>query len=261
MDNCAVSQLKKYKETATILEKSRYATAIGSLLYLATCTRPDITTAVSFLARFMANPSPAHWAATKRVLIYAKSTAKHGLRISATPHTVNLDESINLGDFELIAYSDSDWACAYDRASVTGFAIFWNSTLIIWRSTRQTCISLSTCEAELVAASACSQELVWLRRLYAQLNEEERFGGPTPLLIDNTGALALCDDTKKTNRRTKHFELRHFYVRSLTDDKTLEGHHVASEFNVSDMLTKPLKRPSFLAHRTAMNVRPHGDHN
>ena len=208
----------------------------------------------------MSNPAPSHWQATKRVLIYCKSTASHGLRITGTKHQPILDETISKtlpNNFELFAYSDSDWACAHDRSSITGFVIFMNGTPIIWKSGRQPCIALSTTEAELIAASACCQELVWISRIYDQLNDRKEFKNqPISLCMDNMGALALCDDTKKTSRRTKHIEIKHFFVRDLTNSEKIRPIHVASEFNASDILTKPLARPLFVAHKATLNIRP-----
>ncbi|KAG5460803.1 MAG: hypothetical protein BJ554DRAFT_7105 [Olpidium bornovanus] len=68
-----------------------YAAAIGSLLWLATMTRPDIAFATSFLARFMAKPNEPHWGAIKRIMRYLKGTMEHGIKFNRGPKRARLE--------------------------------------------------------------------------------------------------------------------------------------------------------------------------
>ena len=64
----------------------------------------------------------------------------------------------------LVLYSDSDWAAdSTNYKSTTGYLFQIGGTVVTWKSKRQTCIVLSTAEAEYMALSSASQEAVWMR--------------------------------------------------------------------------------------------------
>ena len=99
----------KAAEDDVMFDKGVYQSAVGSLLYLSTGTRPDIAFAVGNVARFSANPTKRHWTGVKRILRYLKGTSDLGLHYSSS-----VDE-------DLVGYSDSDWAGDLDdRRSVSG---------------------------------------------------------------------------------------------------------------------------------------------
>ncbi|KAG5461618.1 MAG: hypothetical protein BJ554DRAFT_6163 [Olpidium bornovanus] len=161
-----------------------YAEAIGSLMCLSTMTRPDLAFVTSFLARFMSAPTERHWGAIKRVMRYLAQTMDLGLWFNGP----------DLGDNELAAFSDSDWAgCRITRTSTTGLIIQLAGGAVSRRSARQKCVSPSSCEAEFVVGSAAAQEVKWLRSLLKAINPQGVVG-PTRLMIDNTGAAELASD-------------------------------------------------------------------
>ena len=82
-------------------DPSLYKSIVGSLMYLI-ATRPNIMHAVSLISRFMERPKEAHWQATKRILRYVKGTKRYGILYT------------NLENFELIGYTNSDWAGSID---------------------------------------------------------------------------------------------------------------------------------------------------
>ncbi|CAH2108821.1 unnamed protein product [Euphydryas editha] len=116
---------------------------IGCLLYISTHTRPDITYAVSYLSRFLDKPTQELWKAGKRILRYLKETQEQGLRYTKS------------GDYnKLQAYSDADWAAdKMNRKSTSGCVIYQGNNLITWFSRQQTCVALSTAEAEYIAGA------------------------------------------------------------------------------------------------------------
>jgi len=126
-----------------------YQAVVGSLLYLSTKTRPDIAYAVSRVTRFCAKPTKEHWAAVKRILRYLKGTSNLGLLYREdTPA-------------EITGYSDADWAGDVgDRKSTSGYVFLLGGAAISWRSSKQTCVALSTAEVDYVALSAAAQEAV-----------------------------------------------------------------------------------------------------
>ncbi|KAJ3529254.1 hypothetical protein NM688_g7878 [Phlebia brevispora] len=141
-----------------------YSVAIGSLMYAAVATRPDIAFAVQSLSQFSSRPSQQHWTAVKHVLRYLKGTEGLGITYGLT------------ADAPLIGYSDADWGQALtDRRSVSGFAFLFAGDAITWSSKKQPTVALSTMEAEYLALSHASREAIWLRSLFHGL------GFPSPL--------------------------------------------------------------------------------
>ena len=131
------------QEEEAILRKIPFREVLGALLYLSTCTRPDITFAVNQIARFTSRPRLEHWTALKRVLRYLQGTRGNGLlfRRSAVQEALRID-----------GYADADWAGdATTRKSTSGFIFTAAGAAIAWRSQAQRCVALSTAEAELIA--------------------------------------------------------------------------------------------------------------
>ena len=151
------TKLSKF-EGENSVEANLYQSLVGSLRYL-TCTRPDIAYSVGVVSRFMEAPKQSHWKAIKRILRYIQGTKSLGLFYSRTT------------DYKLLGYSDSDWCGDVDdRKSTSGYLFFMGDTAFTWYSKKQPIVSLSTCEAEYVAASYCVCHAIWLRRLLSELN-------------------------------------------------------------------------------------------
>ena len=124
-------------EDDDVCDQPMYQAIVGCLLYLTMKTRPDIAYAGSLAARFSAKPNKVHWIAVKRILCYLKGTIQFGLnyRRDATG--------------EITGYSDVDWARDIsDRRSTSGYVFVMAGGAISWKSNKQTCIALSTAEAE-----------------------------------------------------------------------------------------------------------------
>ena len=160
--------------TGTDVNHSLYRGMIGSLLYL-TASRPDIMFGTILCARFQANPEESHLMAVKRIFRYLKGTQNLALwypRDSA---------------FELFGYTDSDYAgCNLDKKSTSGGCHFLGNRLISWSSKKQTSVSISTAEAEYVAAGRCCAQLLWIQ------NQLLHYGikfSKTPIFCDNTNAI------------------------------------------------------------------------
>lgn len=165
-------------ETVALMAGTPYKEAIRSLIYLTTCSRPDIAYAVGQAARFFQNPGKAHWAAVKRILSYLSGTRHYGLLFSGT------------GRAKFVGYSDADYAgCIDSRRSTSGFIFLHLGCAVNWGSRRQQCTALSTTEAEYIAASNASKEAVWLRRLLIQIDSLP--SGPVRLMCDNESAIRL----------------------------------------------------------------------
>lgn len=145
------TRLIKAEEGEKDAEQSLYQSAVGSLLYLSTGTRPDITFAVCSVAKFCSKPTKCHWTAVKRILRYLKGTPDFGLLYSCCDQQ------------DCSGYSDSDWAGDLnDRKSMSGYIFMLGGAGISWRSKKQTSVALSTAEAEYIALSSSVQEAMWL---------------------------------------------------------------------------------------------------
>ncbi|KAL7296840.1 hypothetical protein TKK_0010235 [Trichogramma kaykai] len=145
-------------ESCALDKKIPYRSTIGSLMYVAYETRPDIVYAVSRAARSMTQPTTLDCTAVKRIFRYLKGTMDVGL----------LYQSSTKG---LCAYSDADFAGDIStRRSTNGFVSLIGDTAVSWTSQLQKSVALSTTEAKFVAASEGAKELVWLDRLLSEIH-------------------------------------------------------------------------------------------
>ncbi|CAI6008511.1 unnamed protein product [Closterium sp. NIES-65] len=205
-----------------------YPELVGCLMYLMTCTRPDVAYPLSILARYVApgRHRPEHMAAAKRVLRYLCSTSGMGLVLGGQRPVV------------LKGHGDSSWADdqAMQRSS-QGYTFSLGSGSVSWRSTRSSSVLSSSCEAEIYAGTMAAQELRWLTYLLTDLEEPSR--SPPVLYVDNKAMLALCRE-HRLEHRTKHIALRYFLARELQQRGQLRLAYVASEANTADIFTKAL---------------------
>jgi hypothetical protein len=203
-----------------------YQSLVGSLLYCAVNTRPDVAYSVGLLCRAMGKPTPATYRAALQVLYYLHHHRHVGLRYAAD-------------EIDMHGHSDSDW---HVKHSTTGYVFTYAQAAISWGSKKQATIALSSCEAEIVALSEASKEGVYLRRFFDDLG----FGAvpSTAVATDNTGARALSYNPEH-HERVKHVERRHFYVRELVEDGLLTVPYVATAVNIADFFTKALPADRF----------------
>ncbi|PNX70323.1 gag-pol polyprotein, partial [Trifolium pratense] len=186
---------------------------IGSLLYL-TASRPDITFAVGVCARYQAEPKMSHLTQVKRILKYVNATSDYGIMYS---HTNNA---------RLMGYCDADWAgCADDRKSTSGGCFYLGENLISWFSKKQNCVSLSTAEAEYIAAGSSCSQLLWMKQMLKEYNVEQ---DALTLYCDNLSAINISKNPIQ-HSRTKHIDIRHHFIRDLVEENIVKLEHVATE--------------------------------
>ncbi|CAI5518892.1 unnamed protein product [Closterium sp. Naga37s-1] len=205
-----------------------YPELVGCLMYLMTCTRPDLAYPLSILARYVApgRHRPEHMVAAKRVLRYLCSTSGMGLVLGGQSPVV------------LTGHADTSWADdqATQRSS-QGYTFSLGSGSVSWRATRSSSVLGSICEAEIYAGAMAAQELRWLTYLLTDLGEPPR--SPPVLYVDNKAMLALCRE-QRLEHRTKHIALRYFLARELQQRGQLRLAYVASQANSADIFTKAL---------------------
>ncbi|CAI7840312.1 unnamed protein product, partial [Closterium sp. NIES-53] len=206
-----------------------YPELVGCLMYLMTCTRPDLAYPLSLLARYVApgRHRKVHWDVAKRVLRYLCSTSVMGLVLGGRARVV------------LTGHADASWVddLATQRSS-HGYTFSLGSGFVSWRSTCSSSVLSSTCDAEIYAGAMASQELRWLTYLLTDLGEAPR--SPPVLYVDNKAMLALCQE-HRLEHITKHIALRYFLARELQQCGQLRLAYVASQANTADVFTKALQ--------------------
>ena len=231
------SKLEKSSVEDECIDQHKYQSAIGSLLYLAVCTRPDISYAVSTLAKFTLKPNNKHWTALKRIFRYLQGTKTLGLKYSRNSEISGI-----------VGYSDADWAGdVAERRSTSGYMFLFNGGPISWKSQRQKCVALSTAEAEYVALSSAAQESIWLTQLLSELTRASE----TPMVIheDNQSTIAMARNPQY-HGRAKHIEIKHHFIRDQVAYGTIELVYCPSSQMIADMLTKGLNCDSLIYLRT-----------
>ncbi|WVY99473.1 hypothetical protein V8G54_015558 [Vigna mungo] len=212
-------QTEKEKES---MAEIPYASAIGSLMYAMVCTRPDIGHAVGVVSRFMSNPGKAHWEAVKWILRYLRGTIEKCLYFSK-------------GELKVQGYVDADFGGEVDhRRSTTGYIFTVGTTAVSWMSQVQKIVALSTTEAEYVAVTEASKELIWLQGLLTELGFIQEM---SVLHSDSQSAIHLAKNST-FHSRTKHIDVRYHFIRSLLEDGVLTLRKILGSKNPADMLTK-----------------------
>jgi hypothetical protein len=223
----SAEELFPFNGTATAASMQRYQRKVGSILYAAIITRPDIAFAVSRLARFNQNPGPEHHKAADRVLRYLYATRYHALQLG--------------GGDTLVVASDASFADnSVDRKSSQGYAISLFGGLIAWRASKQTTVTTSTTEAELLALAQAAKEGMFVQRLVCDLSvhlDEDLL----TIQCDNTQTIRLVDAEIATlNTRLRHVDIHNMWLRQEAQCNRIKVIHVPSQKMIADGLTKAL---------------------
>ena len=206
-----------------------YLNAVGTLQYLATTTRPDISFTVGVLARFNSNPGIQHWKAVQHLFRYLKGSLDYKLVYGPT-------NSPQL----FITYSDADHGGNPDNGRSTGgYAVIIGGAAVSWSSRLQSVVSLSTTEAEYIAAVEAGKEIIWMRNLLTEFGFD--ITPPSHLLIDNNSAVTVAKNPEH-HGRMKHLDLRFHWLRDTVSAKLISPIHIPTSLQAADILTKPLKR-------------------
>ena len=228
----------KIEESPLLPIENKFKELVGSLLYLVTCTRPDIAHAVSVASR-TSQPTEAHWNALKRVLRYLKGTRDIGI-------TFRWEEFP-----ELVGYSDADYANDVEtRRSTSGYCIMYGGGPIAWRCQRQPIVTLSTTEAEYVSGCEMVKELIPIREQLIEL-EEISPEKPAIVLIDNQSAVRIAKN-EAGQQRTKHIDVREKWLTEQAYNKKIEIRHISGDRQAADILTKPLHKTKFTNNRNLL---------
>ena len=220
-------------------DKFMYQRAVDSLLYLSTRTRPEIAYAVGEVSKYSSEPTTQHWNAVKRIFRYLQGTKTFGLLFKGN------------GSSNCYGYSDADWGGdRSDRKLSSGYCFYVGDSLISWRSSKQSCVSLSTAEAEYVALASAGQQAAWLIKLINDLTFDTK---TLTIFEDNQAAICLANNPKAV-RKTKHIDLKYHYVRNLVSDNIVSVSYCPTSEMVADIFTKAISGERFAKLRDMLNV-------
>jgi hypothetical protein len=225
-------------------DQLRYSQIVGSLMYLASATRPDISFAVSKLSRYMSNPGDDHWHALERVLRYLKGTMNYGIHYSGHPAVLD-------------GYSDANWISDIDQIySTSGYVFTLGAGTVSWRSCKQTILTKSTMEAELTALDTAYAEAEWLCELLSDLSVVER---PIPAILmncDNQTVITKVNSANYNAKSTRHVKRRLKIVRKLRNSEVITVSYIQTDKNLADPFTKGLSRNVIEIASREMSMRP-----
>src|SRR5664279_998331 len=220
------------------VDQKLYRSMIDSLLYLR-ASRPDIMYSVGLCARFQSNPKESHMIVVKRILRYLVDTPNFGLWYPVGT------------SFDLVGYSDSDWAGdRVDRKSTSGACQFLGRSLVCWSSKKQNCIATSTTEAEYISAASCCAQLLWMRKSLRDFGVNI---DKVPLLCDNESAIKIAHNPV-LHGKTKHIEIRYHFIHVHVANGNIALSYVNTKEQLADIFTKPLDEKRFRELRSELNV-------
>ncbi|CAI7908049.1 unnamed protein product [Closterium sp. NIES-54] len=221
-----------------------YLELVGCLMYLMTCTRPDLAYPLTLLAHYVApgRHQKVHWDVAKRVLRYLCCTSCMGLMLGGRARVV------------LTGHADASWVddLATQRSS-RGYTFSLGSGSVSWRSTHSSSVLSSSCGAEICAGAMAPQELRWLTYLLTDLGEAPC---SLPVLyVDNKAMIALCQE-HRLEHRTKHIALLYFLARELQQRGQLRLAYMVSRANTADVFTKALQPCDHQRFCTVLGLAP-----
>ncbi|KAI7940030.1 hypothetical protein MJO28_013682 [Puccinia striiformis f. sp. tritici] len=204
------------------VEPTLYQSFIGSINYMALGTRPDLSYAVNYLARFSANPNETHWAALKHLIQYIATTRTKRLRLQVT-------------NDQLIDWTDANWGGEFQR-STSGFIIYFLGSPIAWGSRRQKVVATSTCAAEFIALGSSVDFLLFLIPIIKSLDVN-----PSIVLKCDNRAAVLVSDDNASKGRMKSLKRNFFFVNDAVREHNIKLDWVSTSSNIADFFTKSLR--------------------
>ncbi|CAI7903850.1 unnamed protein product [Closterium sp. NIES-54] len=221
-----------------------YPELVGCLIYLMTCTRPDLAYPLSILAHYVvpARHRPEHWETAKKVLRYLCNTSGMGLVLGGRCPVV------------LTGHADASWVDDLATQQLSqGYTFSRRSDSVSWRSTHSSSVLSSSCEAEIYAGAMAAQELCWLTYLLTDLGEQTR---SSPVLyVDNKAIIELSKE-HRLEHRTKHIAPRYFLARELQQRGQIRLAYVTTWAKTADIFTKALQSGDHQRFCTILGLVP-----
>ena len=225
-----------------------YQEKVGTLLYAAISTRPDIAFAVNQLTQRMQAPTAADAKACDHVFRYLAGTKDLALLFGRSASELPT----------VAAYADADWGNdKRDRKSVTGWIALLHGDPVSWASKKQKVVAQSTCEAELYAEAAAINETKWLSGLLDELELRTTEAPRVLILGDNQSAQELSKHGVKSER-TKHIDIKYHFIQDEVSSGRVQLKWIRTTEQRADILTKALGGPQHQTLRAQLLVQARG---
>ncbi|KID82365.1 polyprotein [Metarhizium guizhouense ARSEF 977] len=236
-----LEELLKSSAQATKQSIDRYQQKVGSMLFAAISTRPDIAFAVARLARHNQNPNEVHHKAADRVIQYLYSTRSYAIRLGSGNRTRKGTQSVKQVDTFLCA-SDASFADnTEDRKSSQGYVMRLYGGAIAWRASKQATVTTSSTEAELLAVSEAAKEMIFTSRLLRIL--QIRLDEPLLLECDNQQTIRLLsEEAAKLTTKLRHVDIHQHWLRQEVQGGRISVRWVETSRMVADGMTKMLPK-------------------
>ena len=206
----------------------------GALLWIARCTRPDISFDVHRMTRQTHAPRVRDWQLGKRILRYLNGTANF---------TLHLTKETNDRALAFHAYSDADFAAdREDRKSVSAIVVYVNGLLVTWTVSKQSNVSISTMESEFVAAARATQEVLGCLEFVREISWPIKL--PAVLGMDNQAAISQVQ-SEASSYKAKHIDIKHKMIKDFYKNGIILPIYVPTAEMKADLLTKALSTPTF----------------
>ena len=216
-----------------------YHKAIGSLMYAALGTHPDISYAISTVSRFSSNPGLPHWEAVHRIYRYLIGTKDLQLTYGGARKPLH-------------GYTDADGSMAEDRKAISGYAFLIDGGAVSWASKKQEIISLSMTESEYVAATHTTKEVLWLRSFIGEVLTP--LDAPITLFSNNQSIIALAKD-HQYHARTKHIDIHFHFICWVVDDGKIRLVFCPTNDMIANTLTKAPPSPKVKHFAAELGLR------
>jgi hypothetical protein len=219
-------------------DETKYRRVIGSLLYIANSTRPDIMFHVCYLSQFNSSPTKENWREVVHLLRYLLKTKNYRIVYQRTGKPIEV-------------YCDASWGKT--EKSWSGYVIKLAGAAVIWRSRKQQVTARSTLEAEFVAMDEAVREVLWLQRLFSELDLCDMISIPTVIYADNNSAIGMSHSRAVTDRN-KHIDTIKYALQENVENGDVKFVYVASKENLADLFTKALSGPQTKNLATRLGV-------
>ena len=218
-------------------DRKVFHSRVMKLMYLAKRVRPDIITTVVFLSTRVLYADQDDAAKLDRVLRYLCSNREFGICLQPRDY-VDID-----------AYVDASYGVHPGSLSHSGVIIMIGLGPIYIKSSKQKIVSKSSTEAELIALSDASSQVIWTRNFLISQGHEL---GPAKVRQDNKSTMAMVEKGRSTSERTRHISVRYFFIKDRVDSGELTIEYTPTKEMIADILTKPLQGDLFRKLRSQL---------
>lgn len=204
--------LEAERENSPPVDVKKYKSLLGSLLYVAIKTRPDIAFAVNQASRYYEQPKEINYKSLMMILQYLNSTKDKLVH--------------NNGETKLIGYSDSDYANDENtRRSTSGYIYLIRNSPISWKSQLQRIVTLSTAEAEFVSLTECAKQGIWMKNLIQEVTKNKI---RIKIKVDNKACIVITED-ENAKGRCKHIDTRYKYIQERIKENDIKLEYVRTD--------------------------------